>query len=155
MLNQLDTRRPSPVNGLVTHTGPLGGRLGGRAAARRVAGSAHPAAPADSGLVGCTALPGVQPAALSGYRMIGAQFAGPRWPGLRRSGVAYVEIAARLLSRHACGGRDRLVLPAAVCDLREAGNERQHWRQPMTGMPPPPRHGIVHDARRGRGGDCL
>jgi hypothetical protein len=61
-----------------------------------VAGSAYPAAPADSGLAGCTALSGTHPVAASGYQTIGGQFAGSRWPDLRYSGLAYVEIASQL-----------------------------------------------------------
>ena len=69
-----------------------------------VVGSAYPAAPTDSGLAGCAALSGASPAAAAGWRPIGAQFAGSRWPDLRFSGVAYVNIATMLLATHAYGG---------------------------------------------------
>lgn len=63
-----------------------------------------PAAPPDSGLAACTALSDGQPAAASGYPKIAVQFAGSRWPDLRLSGLAYVEIATQLLGTHAYGG---------------------------------------------------
>lgn len=65
---------------------------------------ARAAAPPDSGLAACTSLSGGQPAAASDYPKIAAQFAGSRWPDLRRSGLAYVEIATQLLATHAYGG---------------------------------------------------
>jgi hypothetical protein len=69
-----------------------------------VAGSAYPAAPTDSGLAGCAALSGAYPAAAVGWSPIGAQFARSHWPDLRFSGLAYVDIATRLLTTHAYGG---------------------------------------------------
>jgi hypothetical protein len=69
-----------------------------------VAGSAYPAARADSGLAGCTALSGAHPVAAADWLAIGAQFADSHWPGLRISGLAYVEIATRLPTEHAYGG---------------------------------------------------
>jgi hypothetical protein len=65
---------------------------------------ARSAAPADGGLAACTSLRGGQPAAASDYPKIAAQFAGSRWPGLRLSGLAYVEIATQLITRHSYGG---------------------------------------------------
>ena len=69
-----------------------------------VASSADPATPADSGLAACTALSGTHQVAASDYPKISAQFAGSRWPGLGISGLAYVEIATRLLTTAAYGG---------------------------------------------------
>ena len=67
-----------------------------------VPGSVRPAP--DSGLAGCTALAGTHQVAAADYPAIGAQFAGSRWPDLRFSGTAYVEIATKLLTTHAYGG---------------------------------------------------
>jgi hypothetical protein len=58
----------------------------------------------DSGLAGCTALAGTHQVAAADYPAIGAQFAGSRWPDLRFSGLAYIEIATKLLTTHAYGG---------------------------------------------------
>jgi hypothetical protein len=65
---------------------------------------ARAAASLDSGLAACTSLSGGQPAAASDYPKVAAQFAGSRWPDLRLSGLAYVEIATQLLATHAYGG---------------------------------------------------
>ena len=67
-------------------------------------GSAQPAPSLDSGLAGCTALSGAHQVAAKYYPKIGAQFAGSRWPDLRISGLADVEIATKLLTTHAYGG---------------------------------------------------
>jgi hypothetical protein len=64
----------------------------------------RPALPPDNGVAGCTALAGTHQVAAADYPAIGAQFAGSRWPDLRFSGLAYVEIAAKLLTTHAYGG---------------------------------------------------
>jgi hypothetical protein len=81
MRNYLDTHRP-PVNGLVTRTRRWAIAAAAVPLLAAVAGCAHSAAPADSGLAACTALPSTHPVAASGYRTIGAQFARSRWPGL-------------------------------------------------------------------------
>jgi len=75
-------------------------RDAGWAAVQRARAAASP----DSGLVACTSLRGGQPAAASDYPKVAAQFAGSRWPDLRLSGMAYVEIATQLLASHAYGG---------------------------------------------------
>ena len=67
-------------------------------------GSGRPALSPDSGLAGCAALAGTHQVAASDYPAIGAQFGGSRWPDLRFSGMAYVEIATKLLATHAYGG---------------------------------------------------
>lgn len=64
----------------------------------------RPALSPDSGLAGCTAVAGTHQVAAAGYPAIGAQFAGSRWPDLRFSGLAYIEIATKLLTTHAYGG---------------------------------------------------
>jgi hypothetical protein len=66
--------------------------------------TAWPALPPDSGLAGCTALAGTHQVAAAGYPAIGAQFDASRWPDLRFSGLAYIEIATKLLTTHAYGG---------------------------------------------------
>ena len=75
-------------------------RDAGWAAVQRARAAASP----DSGLGACTSLRGGQPAAASDYPEIAAQFAGSRWPDLRLSGLAYVEIATQLRATHAYGG---------------------------------------------------
>lgn len=66
--------------------------------------TARPALPPDGGLAGCTALAGMHQVAAADYPAIGAQFAGSRWPDLRFSGLAYIEIATKLLTTNAYGG---------------------------------------------------
>jgi hypothetical protein len=75
-------------------------RDAGWAAVQRARAAASP----DSGLAACTALAGGEPATASDYPEIAAQFAGSRFPGLRLSGLAYVEIATQLRATHAYGG---------------------------------------------------
>lgn len=64
---------------------------------RDAAGAALQAARAapspDSGLAACSSLSDGHPAAARDYPQIAAEFAGSRWPDLRLSGLAYVEIA--------------------------------------------------------------
>jgi hypothetical protein len=69
-----------------------------------VLGSAQPTPAPDGGLAGCTALSGTHQVAASDWPAIGAKFASSRWPDLRNSGLAYVEIATKLLATHAYGG---------------------------------------------------
>ncbi len=63
----------------------------------------HARAP-DSGLAGCSSVLGAHQVAAKGYPKVAAQFAGSRWPDLRISGLAYVEIATKLRATHAYGG---------------------------------------------------
>lgn len=72
--------------------------------ARGGLGGTRPALPPDSGLAGCSAVLGAHQVAAKDYRKIAAQFAGSRWPDLRSSGLAYVEIATKLRVTHAYGG---------------------------------------------------
>jgi hypothetical protein len=69
-----------------------------------VSHTTRPALPPDSGLAGCTALAGTHQVAAADYPAIGFQFAGSRWPDLRFGGLAYIEIATKLLATHAYGG---------------------------------------------------
>jgi hypothetical protein len=75
-------------------------RDAGWAAVQRARAAASP----DCGLAACTSLSAGQPGAASDYPKIAAQFTGSRWPNLRLSGLAYVEIATQLLATHAYGG---------------------------------------------------
>jgi hypothetical protein len=89
-------------------------------------GGTGSALPLDSGLAGCSSVLGAHQVAARDYPKIAAQFRGSRWPGLRISGLAYVEIATRLGATHANGGEtvwfiERL---AAACAKHErAGNK--------------------------------
>ena len=67
-------------------------------------GGTRPALSPDSGLAGCSSVLGAHQVAASDYPKIAAQFRGSRWPDLRISGLAYVEIATRLHATHAYGG---------------------------------------------------
>ncbi len=67
------------------------------------AGTARPAAPADGGFAGCTAMLGAHQAADPDYPKIRSQFAGSRWPDLRTAGTAYVDLAVQLQSTRADG----------------------------------------------------
>jgi hypothetical protein len=75
-----------------------------RAGPRGVLGGTRPGLPPDPGLAACSSLWGAHHAAASDYPEIAAQFAASRWPDLRTSGLAYVEIATKLHSTHAYGG---------------------------------------------------
>jgi uncharacterized protein YceK len=72
--------------------------------ARGGLGGTRSALPPDSGLAGCSSVLGGHQVAASDYPKIAAQFTGSRWPDLRSSGLAYVEIATRLHATHAYGG---------------------------------------------------
>jgi hypothetical protein len=67
------------------------------------AGTAQPAAPAVSGLAGCTALLGAHQAPAKDYREIRSQFAHSRWPDLRAAGMSYVDLVVRLQAARADG----------------------------------------------------
>ncbi len=67
-------------------------------------GGIRPALSPDSGLAGCSSVLGAHQVAARDYPKIAAQFAGSRWPDLRISGLAYVEIATKLRATHAYGG---------------------------------------------------
>ena len=75
-----------------------------RTGLRGVPGGTRAAPSPDSGLAGCSSVLGAHQVAVSDYPKIAAQFAGSRWPDLRSSGLAYVEIATRLRATHAYGG---------------------------------------------------
>src|SRR5262249_61999927 len=61
-----------------------------------VLGIAHPGAPPDSGLAGCTALSSTHHTTATGYPKIRAQFAGSRGPDLRTAGTATADLAPQL-----------------------------------------------------------
>jgi hypothetical protein len=67
-------------------------------------GGTRPVLPPDSGLAGCSSVLGAHRVAARDYPKIAAQFKGSRWPDLRISGLAYVEIATRLRATNAYGG---------------------------------------------------
>ena len=71
---------------------------------RDVRGGTRSAESPDSGLAACSSVLGAQEVAARDYPKIAAQFTGSRWPDLRVSGLAYVEIATKLRSMHAYGG---------------------------------------------------
>jgi len=92
---------------------------------RGVFSGTRPALSPDSGLAACSSVLGAHEVAARDYPKIAAQFAGSRWPDLRVSGLAYVEIAAKLRSMHAYGGEtvwfiERLA--AACAEHGRAGN---------------------------------
>jgi hypothetical protein len=66
-------------------------------------GTAQPAAPADSGLGGCTALLEAHQIPAKDYRKIRSQFTGSRWPDLRTAGMPYVDLVVRLQTARADG----------------------------------------------------
>ncbi|HEY2128198.1 MAG TPA: hypothetical protein VGH77_13535 [Streptosporangiaceae bacterium] len=93
--------------------------------ARGGLGGTRPALSPDSGLAGCSSVLGAHQVAASEYPKIAAQFAGSRWPDLRISGLAYVEIATRLHATHAYGGETAWFierLAAACAKHGPAGN---------------------------------
>jgi hypothetical protein len=102
--NAVERARAHPQSGTRSFAGPRdlaqAKRDAGWAAVQRARAAASP----DGGLAACTALSDGQPGAASDYQKIAAQFTGSRWPDLRLSGLAYVEIASQLLATHAYGG---------------------------------------------------
>ena len=64
----------------------------------------RPANSADSGLAGCASLSGGHEVAISDYPKLGDLFDSSRWPDLRISGLAWVEIVTKQHSMHAYGG---------------------------------------------------
>jgi len=72
------------------HAGPPG-----------VLGVGRPALSSDGGLAGCASLSGGHQV---DYQKIAALFASSRWPDLRISGLAWVEIVTKQRSMHAYGG---------------------------------------------------
>ena len=65
-----------------------------------VLGGTRPALSPDSGLAACSSVLSAHQVAARDYPKIAAQFAGSRWPDLRISGLAYVEIATKLRATH-------------------------------------------------------
>jgi hypothetical protein len=70
---------------------------------RHRAGTARPAARADSGLAGRTALLRAHQIPAKDYRKIRSQFAGSRWPDLHTAGMSYVDLVVRLQTARADG----------------------------------------------------
>jgi len=64
----------------------------------------RPANSSDGGLAGCASLSGGHEVAISDYPKLGALFDSSRWPDLRISGLAWVEIVTKQHSMHAYGG---------------------------------------------------
>jgi hypothetical protein len=79
-------------------------RARAHAGTRGVLGGGRLARSSDCGLAGCASLSGAHQIATRDYPKIAARFASSRWPDLRISGLAYVEIATKLRSTHAYGG---------------------------------------------------
>jgi hypothetical protein len=104
MFDRLAVPGPTMINTLSTRTRRWAIGLAAVPLLVGVLGSGRPALSPDSGLAGCTALAGTHQVAAADYPAIGAQFADSRWPDLRFSGMAYVEIATKLLTTHAYGG---------------------------------------------------
>ena len=67
-------------------------------------GGGRPALSPDGGLAGCASLSGAHQVAAGDYPTIAALFASSRWPDLRISGLAWVEIVTKQRSMHAYGG---------------------------------------------------
>jgi hypothetical protein len=74
------------------------------AGSRGVLGGGRPALSSDGGLAGYASLSGGHQVAASDYPKIAALFASSRWPDLRISGLAWVEIVTKQRSMHAYGG---------------------------------------------------
>jgi hypothetical protein len=104
MFDRLAAQGPPVINTLSTRTRRWAIGLAAMPLLLGVFGCGRPALSPDSGLSGCTALAGTHQLAAADYPAIGAHFAGSRWPDLRFSGMAYVEIATKLLTTHDYGG---------------------------------------------------
>jgi hypothetical protein len=97
-----------------------------RTGLRGVLGGTRPALSPDSGLAGCSSVFGAHQVAARDYPKIADQFTGSRWPDLRISGLAYVEIATKLRATHAYGGETAWFiqrLAAACAKHGPAGNK--------------------------------
>ena len=97
-----------------------------RTGLRGVLGNTRSALSPDSGLAGCSSVLGAHEVAARDYPKIAAQFGGSRWPDLRSSGLAYVEIATKLRATHAYGGETVWFiqrLAAACAKHGPAGNK--------------------------------
>ena len=106
MPDYLDSHWPPTINALSTPTRrwALSAAIAAPLILLSVLSNVQPGVPPDSGLAGCTALSDTHQAAATKYPRIRAEFTGSRWPDLRISGLAYVEIATELRARHAYGG---------------------------------------------------
>jgi hypothetical protein len=104
MFNHLVTHRPPVVSARATRTHRWAIGVAAVPLLAGALGSTWPSAPADSGLAGCTTVSRAYRVAAADYPKAAAQFASSRWPDLRHSGLAYVEIATSLLTRHDYGG---------------------------------------------------
>jgi hypothetical protein len=71
---------------------------------RDVLGGGRTAPSSDGGLAGCAALSAGHEVAVGDYPKIAALFASSRWPDLRNSGLAWVEIVTKQRDMHAYGG---------------------------------------------------
>ncbi len=95
------------MNG-IRHTRGIATALAGLAAAVLLAtpafGSTHRGAPQDSGLVACAYPLSTQDVTAAEYTKIRAQFASSRWPDLRTSGTAYVDLAIALRTARGTDG---------------------------------------------------
>ena len=67
-------------------------------------GDGRPGNSSDGGLAGCASLSGTHQVAVSDYPRLAALFDRSRWPDLRISGLAWVEIVTKQHSMHAYGG---------------------------------------------------
>ena len=103
MLDRLAAHRPPTIRNLSTRTRryAIGTAAVIPALLIGVLGSTRPAAPHDSGLVACAYPLATQNVPAADYPKIRAEFADSRWPDLRTSGTAYVDLAVQLL--HARG----------------------------------------------------
>jgi hypothetical protein len=105
MFDRLAGQGPPVINTLSTCTRRWAIGLAAMPLLLGVFGSGgRPVPSPDSGLSGCTALASTHQLAAADYPAISAHFAGSRWPDLRFSGMAYVEIATKLCATHAYGG---------------------------------------------------
>ena len=96
--------------------------------ARGGLGGTRPTRPPDSGLAGCSSVLGAHQVTASDYPKIAAQFSGSRWPDLRISGLAYVEIATKLRATHAYGGETVWFIERLAAACAKHGPARQQVR---------------------------
>jgi hypothetical protein len=145
MLTRLAAHRPPATKALLTRTRRC--TIGAAAVPLLLGlpGSARPAPSPDSGLAGCTALSGAHHVAAKDYPKISAQFAGSRWPDLGISGLAYVEMATKLLTTHAYGGETVWFYERLSAACAEHGRALPFWPARPVG---PARGGSVRGSGR-------
>ena len=106
MFDRLAAHRPPTITNLSPRTrrGAIGAVAVIPALLIGVLASTGSGAPKDSGLVACAYPLATQPVSATEYTTLRAEFAGSRYPDLRTTGTAYVDLAVQLLTARGTDG---------------------------------------------------